>query len=58
MQDGTLVNSREVLEKAAQQGSRKSVFGSRKDHQAAEPVPHPHPNGTATINVQPTVAAC
>ena len=51
----------EASDKALQQQtSRRTMFAGRKDLQAADPapLPHPNPNGTATINVQPTVAAC
>lgn len=54
-------NNKEVSEKVAQHSSsRRTMFAGRKDLQAADPapLPHPNPNGTATINVQPTVAAC
>ncbi len=61
-QEGTLVgNNKEATEKVLQQSSsRRTMFAGRKDLQAADPapLPHPNPNGTATINVQPTVAAC
>ena len=61
-QEGTLVHAgKEAAEKpVAQSNSRRTMFTGRKDLQAADPapLPHPNPNGTATINVQPTVAAC
>ena len=53
--------NKETPEKPVQQNSsRRTMFAGRKDLQAADlaPQPHPNPNGTATINVQPTVAAC